>query len=66
MIQVSVVIPNLNSPIIHQTIEALEKQTFDRKAYEVVVVGIDRFGLVNESDIVRFDQTEKSNTININ
>jgi len=58
VIQVSVVIPNLNSPIIHQTVEALEKQTFDRKLYEVIVVGMDKFGLVNENERTYFDQTE--------
>ena len=58
MIKISVVIPNLNSPIIHQTIDALEEQTFDRKLYEVIVVGMDKFGLVNENERTYFDQTE--------
>jgi cellulose synthase/poly-beta-1,6-N-acetylglucosamine synthase-like glycosyltransferase len=59
VIKFSVVIPNLNSPTIDQTIESLENQCFDRDQYEVIVVGMDQPKLVQVSDYVRFDATER-------
>jgi cellulose synthase/poly-beta-1,6-N-acetylglucosamine synthase-like glycosyltransferase len=52
----SIIIPNLNSPIIHHTIESLEAQcqAFDA---EVLVVGKDAPGLVEPSRLVRFVDT---------
>lgn len=55
----SVIIPNLNSPVIDETIKALEQQSYDRSAYEVIVVGLDKYGIVKESDVVHFDQCEQ-------
>ncbi len=58
MIQFSVVIPNLNSPTIDQTIDSLENQCFDRDQYEVIVVGMDQPKRVRTSEQVHFDATE--------
>lgn len=57
--QFSVVIPTLNSPSIDLTLEALHRQNFDRKEYEVIVVGLDEPGLVSSDELVRFDRTER-------
>lgn len=43
----SVVIPNLHSPVIHQTLAALSQQTFPIGSVEVVVVGLDRYSHVS-------------------
>jgi GT2 family glycosyltransferase len=53
--QVSVVIPSLHSPIIDRTIASLEAQTY--RDFEILVVGLDRHGLV--PDGVRFLSTEE-------
>ena len=58
MTQVSVIIPNLHSPIINFTIDALEKQIFTQGDYDITVVGADKFNLVRESDRVHFDQSD--------
>jgi len=41
MIRFSIIIPTINSPMIMQTLAALDLQEFDRKKIEVIVVGID-------------------------
>jgi GT2 family glycosyltransferase len=51
--QISVIIPNLHSPIIDQTLDALHQQTVDLSQVEVLVVGLDGPGLVQEDDLVR-------------
>lgn len=58
MLFVSVVIPNLNAPTIAQTLSALETQTYNRNYYEVLVVGMDSWGMVRNSDLVRFISSE--------
>lgn len=58
MLSVSVVIPNLNSPIIHLTIDSLIKQDYCG-SYDITVVGQDRFGLIQENDLVRSIHTPK-------
>lgn len=50
---VSVVIPNLNSPLIGATLDALHHQTLPPSALEVIVVGRDDPGLVHEDALVR-------------
>ncbi|NJN81580.1 MAG: glycosyltransferase [Caldilineaceae bacterium] len=52
-IEVSVIVPNLNSPMIDRTLEALRAQTFDLTRAEVLVVGVDEPGLVTEDRLVR-------------
>lgn len=56
---VSVIIPNLHSPIINQTIDSLLKQDASIP-FEIIVVGQDKFGLVAKyaDDHVRFIETE--------
>lgn len=56
---ISVIIPNLNSPFIHQTIAALQHQTLNAALVEILVVGMDEPGLVQQDERVRllaFDQ----------
>ncbi len=56
----SIIIPNNNSPVIHQTLDSLRRQTRDMSDVEVLVVGVDEPGLVTQDDLVRFipaDQT---------
>lgn len=54
----SVIVPNLHSPIINLTIDALEKQIFTQGDYDITVVGADKYNLVRESDRVHFDQSD--------
>jgi len=51
---VSIVIPNLNSHLIGRVLAALRRQTADLNAAEVLVVGRDEPGLVDEDRVVRF------------
>lgn len=44
--KLSVIIPNLHSPIIDQTLNALAEQTWPLADTEVIVVGLDRYGHV--------------------
>ncbi|MFN8472407.1 MAG: glycosyltransferase [Anaerolineae bacterium] len=44
--RLSIVIPNLNSPVLGQTLAALDAQTWPKEDLDVVVVGQDRFGYV--------------------
>jgi GT2 family glycosyltransferase len=55
--KISVVIPNLHSPLIDQTLDALHHQTIDLSQVEVLVVGLDGPGLVREDALVRFIST---------
>jgi len=55
---VSVVIPNLHTPAIGLTLDSLRCQTYERTRYEVIVVGQDRFGLVQEDKLVRFIRSD--------
>jgi GT2 family glycosyltransferase len=54
---ISVVIPNLHSPLIDQVIDALERQTARQRIREIFVVGQDRYGRVPPG--VRFVETPK-------
>ena len=56
---ISVIIPNLNSPVIDQTLAALRRQipAPAGTGYEVLVVGMDEPGLVQEDERVRFIRT---------
>ena len=57
MPRISVVIPNLNSQMIDQTLTSLRQQTFDLSQAEVLVVGLDGPGLVQEDALVRMIST---------
>jgi GT2 family glycosyltransferase len=54
----SIIIPNLNTPSIDKAIKSLEDQRFDHERFEVIVVGMDKYGLVRESPLVHFDRSE--------
>ena len=55
--RLSIIIPNLNSPIINRTLAALRSQRFPSGNLEVIVVGRDEKGLVKEDSVVRFVDT---------
>ena len=55
----SIVVPNLDSPLVDQTLAALRAQTLDRDAFEVLVVGRDTPGLVPRDGSVRFLESEQ-------
>lgn len=55
MIRFTVVIPTLHSPFIDQTLDSLRAQRYDLSHVEVIVVGQDQYGLVQEDELVRFD-----------
>lgn len=50
---VSVIIPSLNSPVIDRALAAVRAQDFDLAQVEVLVVGKDEPGLVEEDGLVR-------------
>jgi glycosyltransferase involved in cell wall biosynthesis len=52
-IRVSVIIPNLNSPLVDRTLSALRQQRLDLSTMEVLVVGLDEQGLVQDDRLVR-------------
>lgn len=54
---VSIIIPNLHSPIIDQTLEGLEAQELDPRTAEIIVIGQDKFDLVHDSELIRFIRT---------
>jgi GT2 family glycosyltransferase len=53
----SIVIPNLHSPIIDQTLASIRAQRFDLSVVEVLVVGLDAPGLVRQDALVRLIST---------
>jgi len=56
---ISIVIPNLNSNIIHLTLDALRKQSYAMEHAEVLVVGTDAPNLVHEDRLIRFIPTKR-------
>lgn len=56
-VSVSVVVPNLDSPLVHHTLEALAAQGAPGPGVEVIVVGRDAPGLVPRGGPVIFDET---------
>lgn len=57
---VSVIIPNLNSPTVDQTLASLRAQSLGLKDVEVLVVGLDEPGLVQEDGLVRMISTGRA------
>lgn len=55
--RVSIVIPNLHSPIIDRVLTAVRSQEFDLSQVEVIVVGLDGPGLVKTDGLTRFIST---------
>ncbi len=58
MLQFSVIIPDLNTPTIDKAVQAVEHQDYDRSRFELIVVGMDEFGLVHESEVTHFDRSD--------
>ncbi len=58
--EISIVIPNLNSPIINQTIDSLLGQQTSR-SFEIIIVGKDKFNLVEgyKDERVHFIKTDQ-------
>jgi glycosyltransferase involved in cell wall biosynthesis len=54
----SIIIPTADCPIIDQTLDALQNQGFDHSLFQVIVVGSDRLGIVQENELVHFDRTD--------
>jgi len=57
--QVSIIIPSLNSPIIDQVITQLQQQTAWTQIGEIIIVGKDNLKLVREDNIVCIIDTEQ-------
>ena len=58
-IKASIIIPNLNSPIIDKTINSLIEQKTEIE-FEIIVVGIDKFNLIkSDTNQVKFIKTKK-------
>lgn len=55
----SIIIPNLNSPTVDQTIRALEQQRHQVESFEIIAVGLDEPGLIKESSTLRFVSSVK-------
>ena len=55
-IVISIIIPNLHSPIIDQTIRSIQAQETELP-FEIIVVGMDKYGLVKKFPEVQFIQT---------
>jgi GT2 family glycosyltransferase len=56
--KVSIVIPNLHSPVVDRTLDSLKVQTYNLDWVEVLVVGQDKHQLIIEDALVRFIPTE--------
>jgi glycosyltransferase involved in cell wall biosynthesis len=58
-VKISIIIPNLHSPIVDKTIESVLAQKTDL-SYEVLVVGMDKWGLVDRfSEKIHFIKSEQ-------
>jgi GT2 family glycosyltransferase len=57
-VKISVIIPNLHSPIVDKTIESVLAQKTDQP-FEVIVVGMDKWGLVERYPEIQFIKTPK-------
>jgi len=64
--ELSIIIPNLNSPIIDKVLDALCSQITDKFSAEILVVGVDKPGLVRQNELVRFIPTDESANAAIN
>ncbi len=58
----SVIIPNTNSLLMREILQAFRRQTIDLSTVEILVVGVDEPGLVVEDELVRFIPTGTSAT----
>lgn len=53
---ISIIIPNLNSPMVDKTIESVLSQKTDQ-SFELIIVGLDKWGLINKYSEVKFIDT---------
>lgn len=60
MIEVSIIIPVLDSPVLDQTLNSVREQQYDLSTVEVLVIGLDGHGLVEEDELVRFIRMDGS------
>jgi glycosyltransferase involved in cell wall biosynthesis len=58
-VDVSVIVPTLNSSVINQTLDSLFEQTCFNYISEILVIGLDELGLVRERGPVTFISTGK-------
>jgi len=60
IVKISIIIPNLNSPIINQTIDSFLHQ-ISLYPFEIIVVGIDKYNIIEKYSkrLVRFIETDK-------
>lgn len=58
MIHTSIIIPSLHSPWIGDVIDALRRQSSGLNGVEIIVIGLDKFGLVTDDAVVKFISTE--------
>ena len=58
-VELSIIIPSLNSLTIDRTLDSLRRQTWPLAGTEVIVVGLDDPALVKEDRLVRFVSTGK-------
>jgi glycosyltransferase involved in cell wall biosynthesis len=56
--RISIVIPSLHSPVIDQVLDALHNQSLKPAGMEVLVVGLDKYNLVREDEMVHFLSTK--------
>lgn len=56
-IKFSIVIPNLNSPVIDKVIKAIQHQQRSLHDVEVIIIGQDKYGLIEPEMRVQFIQT---------
>jgi GT2 family glycosyltransferase len=61
LINFSVIIPDTDSPRMPEILTALREQSADLTAGEILVVGSDAPGLVQEDELVRFIPTDEEN-----
>lgn len=55
--QVSIVIPNLHSPLIGEVLAALRRQIHSPDEAEIIVVGMDHYALIQPDALVQFIRT---------
>jgi len=55
--KISIVIPSLNSPTIGQTVESLRSQIYGNTNIEIIIVGMDEYGLIQSDTMIRFVET---------
>lgn len=55
----SVIIPTLNSPTIDRTIASIKAQSFPKDQFEIIIVGKDDLGLIQNDEDIQFINTKE-------